>query len=92
VQRFHGLEVVLIEPDPAFSLPHTDIELMRLKLKLTPGQRLHAMLDARELVIGAIRARLRAEHPDLSVPELNLKVFEEIERVKRFPQPPRFLR
>lgn len=65
---------------------------MRLKLKLTPGQRVQAMLGARDWIIGAIRARLRAQYPDLSDLELNLKIFEEIERVKRLPRSPRFLR
>ena len=38
---------------------HTDIELMRLRLSLSPGQRIQAMLDARALVVGIIRGRLR---------------------------------
>lgn len=65
---------------------------MRLRLKLTPGQRVRAMLAAREWVIGATRARLRAKYPDLSDLELNLKIVEEIERAQRFPRSSRLLR
>lgn len=75
-----------------FSIPHTDIELMRLRLKLTPGQRVQGMLDARAWIIGGIRGRLRQQYPNISDQELNLRVFEEIDRVKRFPKPPGILR
>lgn len=61
---------------------HTDIELMRLRLSLTPGQRLQAMFDARSLLVGIIRGRLRQQHPTLSNFELNLKMLEEIERAQ----------
>lgn len=59
---------------------HTDMELMRLRLSLSPGQRIQAMLDARALLVGMIRGRLRAKYPDLQGAELNLKLLEEIER------------
>ncbi len=61
---------------------HTDLELMRLRLSLSPGQRIQAMLDARTLVVGIIRGRLRDKYPDIPDPELNLKVLEEIDRVQ----------
>ena len=61
---------------------HTDIELLRLRLSLTPGQRLQAMFDARSLLVGIIRGRLRQQYPHLSDPELNLKMLEEIERAQ----------
>jgi hypothetical protein len=66
---------------------HTDLELVRLRLKLSPGQRLQAMLDARELAVGMMRGRLRSRYPDLSDQEINLKLLEEIERAQqiRFP-------
>jgi hypothetical protein len=63
-------------------LTHTDIELMRLRLSLSPGQRIQAMLDARALVVGIIRGRLRTRYPDLPEAELNLKMLEEIERAQ----------
>ena len=57
-----------------------DVEQMRLSARLTPGQRIQRMLDARELAVGLIRGRLRRRYPNLSSRELNLKVLEEIER------------
>jgi hypothetical protein len=59
---------------------HSDIGLLRLRLSLSPGQRLQAMLDARALLVGIIRGRLRKKYPDLSEAELNMKVLEEIDR------------
>jgi hypothetical protein len=60
-----------------------DEEQFRLLRDLSPGQRIQLMLDARELAVGLIRGRLHRQYPDLSLRELNLKVLEEIERVKR---------
>ncbi len=60
----------------------TDMELMRLRLSLSPGQRIQAMLDARALVVGIIRGRLRRKYPDIPETELNLKMLEEIERAQ----------
>ena len=61
---------------------HIDIELMRLRLSLPPGQRIQAMLDARAVLVGMIRGRLHRQYPDLSDAEINLKVLEEIERAQ----------
>ena len=61
---------------------HTDMQLMRLRLSLSPGQRIQAMLDARALVVGLIRGRLRQKFPDIPEAELNLKMLEEIERAQ----------
>ena len=60
-----------------------DIEQMRLLGALSPGRRISAMLDARELVVGLIRGRLRRQNPDLPLRELNMKVLEEIARAER---------
>ena len=60
-----------------------DVEQIRLSARLTPGQRIQRMLDARELAVGLIRGRLRRRYPDLNSRELNLKVLEEIERAER---------
>jgi hypothetical protein len=68
---------------------HVDIELMRLRLSLPPGQRIQAMLDARAVLVGLIRGRLRRQYPDIPETELNLKLLEEIERaqnVRPWPQ------
>jgi hypothetical protein len=40
------------------------------------------MFDARFLLVGMIRGRLRQQYPELSDVELNLKMLEEIERVQ----------
>ena len=66
----------------AIRFTHTDMELMRLRLSLSPGQRIQAMLDARALLVGMIRGRLRTRYPDLPDSELNLKLLEEIERAR----------
>jgi hypothetical protein len=60
-----------------------DVEQMRWRGRLSAGQRIQALLDARELAVGLIRGRLRRTHPDLSLAELNLKVLEEIARAQR---------
>ena len=65
-------------------ITHIDFELMRLQMKLTPGQRVLAMLDARELTVGIMRGRLMREHPELSHREISLLIIEEIERAKRY--------
>ena len=65
-----------------------DLDLVRLRSQLSPGQRLQALLDARELAVGLIRGRLHRQYPDLSPRELNLKVLEEIARVKQTPPGP----
>ncbi len=69
---------------------HTDMELLRIRLSLTPGQRLQAMFDARALLVGIIRGRLRQQHPDLSEAELNMKMLEEIERAQNIKSRPQF--
>jgi hypothetical protein len=65
-----------------------DVEQIRMSARLTPGQRIQRMLDARELAVGLIRGRLRRRYPDLPSRELNLKVLEEIERAQRTPGRP----
>jgi hypothetical protein len=65
-----------------------DLDLMRLRGRLSPGQRLQAMLDARELAVGLMRGRLRQQYPNLSPREINLKVLEEIARVQKIPPGP----
>jgi len=65
-----------------------DFEQIRLLGKLSPGQRIQIMLDARELAVGLIRGRLRRRYPHLSSREINLKVLEEITRAQRTPSGP----
>lgn len=60
-----------------------DLEQMRLLGRLSPGQRIRVMLDARELAVGLIRGRLRRQHPHPSPREINLKVLEAIKDAAR---------
>ena len=60
-----------------------DVQQMRLLGRLSPGGRIRAMLDARELAVGLIRGRLHRQYPELSLRELNLKVLEELDRAQR---------
>ena len=57
-----------------------DLEQMRLLGKLSPGQRIRVMLDARELATGLIRGRLQRQYPQLSPRAINLKLVEEVTR------------
>lgn len=61
-------------PDPV------DIDLIRLTARLSPGQRIQRLLDARALAVGLIRGRIQRQHPELSTASLNLKVLEELDR------------
>lgn len=72
---------------PVSRITHSDIELMKARIALSPGQRLAAMFDARALMVGLIRGRLRQQYPDLSEAELNLKMLEEIERAQSIRRP-----
>lgn len=63
---------------------HTDIDLMKARMKLSSGQRIQAMLDARAILFGIMRGRIRHQYPDIAERELNLKVIEEIDRVQQF--------
>jgi hypothetical protein len=72
-----------MDQKPSRRFAHTDIELMRLRMLLSPGQRLQAMFGARSVIMGMIRGRLKREFPNLSDRELNLKALEEIERAQR---------
>lgn len=63
--------------------PHTiDREQLKLLLSIPASKRVRVMLDARELVVGMIRGRIRKANPNLSINTLNLKVLEELARVR----------
>jgi len=72
-----------VHNDTTYRFDPVDEGQLRLSARLTPGQRIQRMLDARELTVGLIRGRLRRRYPDLPPRELNLKVLEEIERAQR---------
>lgn len=71
----------MTEPN-TYRFDPVDVQQVRLRGRLSPGQRIQALLDARELAVGLIRGRLCRMHPDLSLAELNLKVLEEIARAQ----------
>ena len=73
---------------PTWYSDPVDRQQMRWLSRLSPGQRIRAMLDARELAVGLIRGRLRRRYPCLSSREINLKVLEEIARAKGTPPGP----
>jgi hypothetical protein len=71
-----------VERDTTHCFDPIDVEQIRMSARLTSEQRIRRMLDARELVVGLIRGRLRRRYPDLPSRELNLKVLEEIEHAQ----------
>jgi hypothetical protein len=72
-----------VDTEPKYRFDPVDHNFMRIRGQLTPGERLLAMLSAREWVVSAKRARLCLRYPDLSPEEINLKVLAEIERAER---------
>lgn len=68
--------------DSIFRRHDVDMQQIRLIANLSPAKRIQLMLNAQKLAAGLIRGRLRRQYPDLSWRELNLKLVEEIERVK----------
>ncbi len=72
-----------MDTGPKYRFDPVDHSFMRIRGRLSLGERLLAMLAAREWVVGAHRARLRGLYPDLLPQEINLKVLEEIERAER---------
>lgn len=72
-----------MELAPGGQITHIDVELMRLRMALTPGQRIQAMLDTHEWIVAVIRGRLNQQYPDLSDYDIGLKIVDEIERSKR---------
>jgi hypothetical protein len=77
-----------MKPSVTYRFDPGEAEQVRRLAQLSAGQRLQAMLDARELAVGLIRGRLRRRYPDLSARDINLKVLEEIERAQRTPPGP----
>ncbi len=65
-----------------------DLQQLRLLSQLSPGRRIQALLEARELAVGLRRGRLRRLYPHLSPQEINLKLLEELDRAERtYPGP-----
>jgi hypothetical protein len=71
-----------VKTERQYQFPLLDKEKVLARSKMTPGERILTMLEEREKIVEAIRVRLRQEYPDLSPREINLKMLEEIERMK----------
>lgn len=65
-----------METEQKYKFDPPDMQQISLLRKLTPGQRIWLMVDARELAVGLIRGRLSQRYPDLPLEELNLKVLD----------------
>lgn len=61
-----------------------DHDLLRLLGSVSPAQRIRNMLGVQAFVMGVVRTRLQRRYPNLSQREINIKVFEEIDRYDQF--------
>lgn len=66
------------KPHNTYRFDPPDMLQVNLLRKLSPGQRIQLMLDARALAVALIRGRLSKRYPDLPISELNLKVFKGV--------------
>jgi hypothetical protein len=53
-----------------------DVVQMELLAKLPPGKRIIPMLQATEMVRAGLRGAFRRKFPELSMPEINMKILE----------------
>jgi len=68
------------------SLDPVDWELLRLRARLTPGQRILAGLQAQAFAMASLRGTWRRRFPELSPSELNVKVLAYLTPVRMTPQ------
>lgn len=64
------------------SLDPVDWELLRLRARLTPGQRILAGLQAQAFAMASLRGTWRRRFPELSPSELNMKVLAYLTPVR----------
>jgi hypothetical protein len=76
-------EELVSDTPPSLEWGPLDHDLLRLLGSVSPAQRIRNMLEAQAFVMSLIRGRLRRCYPDLSQREINIKVFEEIDRYDR---------
>ena len=55
-----------------------DVEEMELIARLTPSQRIFRMLEKAEAVRADLRNKLIEDFPELSLPEINMKVLRSL--------------
>jgi hypothetical protein len=71
----------MAEENIQFTFDRVDIQQMKLRASLSSSRRIQVMLDARELILGLKRGRMRNRYPGLSDREINLKLIEELSHV-----------
>ena len=59
-----------------------DVEEMETSARLTPNQRIFRMLDKAEAVRSDLRYKLMEDFPELSLPEINMKVLRSLTPVR----------
>jgi hypothetical protein len=68
------------------SLDPVDWELLQLRARLAPGQRILAGVQAQGFAIASLRRTWRRRFPELSPSELNMKVLAYLTPVRMTPQ------
>ena len=63
-------------------LDPVDWEQLRLLAKLTPGERMMAMAQTSAFSRALLRGAFRRRYPDLSIEEVNMKMFYYLESLK----------
>ena len=59
-----------------------DVEEMEIIARLTPSQRIFRMLEKAEAVRTDLRNKLMEDFPELSLPEINMKVLRSLTPVR----------
>ncbi|HJR79224.1 MAG TPA: hypothetical protein VJ821_04060 [Anaerolineales bacterium] len=59
-----------------------DVEEIEIIARLTPGQRIFRMLERAEAIRSDLRNKLIEDFPELSLPEINMKVLRSLTPVR----------
>lgn len=59
-----------------------DVEEMKIIARLTPSQRIFRMLEKAEAIRDDLRNKLLEDFPELSLPEINMKVLKSLTPVR----------
>lgn len=59
-----------------------DVKEMKIIARLTPSQRIFRMLEKAEAIRDDLRNKLLEDFPELSLPEINLKVLKSLTPVR----------
>lgn len=63
-------------------IDHIDVEEMKLLAKLPPGERWLVSLRKAEMIRADLRNKLMKDFPELSMPEINMKVLRSLTPVR----------